>query len=122
VAARRLYSHRRFAQKSSDFPSAAATLALVDRSYSEWVSFSQLIQELISGAIRRHVFSQWELDLLLDLQHSQLHRSARKEMLRRYSRLVQQQYADGALIPPRLSVFLRERSTRLAASRLRLAS
>ena len=48
------------------------------RSYSEWLSFSQLIQELIGGVIRRHIFSQWELDLLLDLQLSRMGKTARR--------------------------------------------
>jgi hypothetical protein len=73
------------------------------------LSFGQLIQELISGAIRRHIFSQWELDLLLDLQLCRLRRTARGNVLRRYLRVVQQQHAQGALKPPRLSLFLADR-------------
>jgi hypothetical protein len=89
----------------------------VKRSYSEWLSFSQLIQELIGGVIRRHIFSQWELDLLLDLQLSRMGKTARADLLRRYLKVVQQQQADGASTPPRLGPFLAARNrARLAAA------
>jgi hypothetical protein len=89
----------------------------VKRSYSEWLSFSQLIQELIGGVIRRHIFSQWELDLLLDLQLSRMGKTARADLLRRYLKVVQQQQADGASAPPRLGPFLAARNqARLAAA------
>jgi hypothetical protein len=89
----------------------------VKRSYPEWLSFSQLIQELIGGVIRRHIFSQWELDLLLDLQLSRMGKSARADMLRRYLKVVQQQEADGASTPPRLGLFLAARNqARLATA------
>jgi hypothetical protein len=91
---------------------------LVRRSYSEWLSFSQLIQELIGGVIRRHVFSQWELDLLLDLQLSRMGKCARADLLRRYLKLVQRHQAEGAVAPPRLGLFLAARNeARLAAAK-----
>ncbi|HSU58773.1 MAG TPA: hypothetical protein VLI55_05625 [Bryobacteraceae bacterium] len=73
---------------------------------SDWTSFNQLLHELIGGAIRRHTFTQWELELLLDLQMSRIRKSSRSEVLRRYLRAVQQQFAQGAAVPLRLSVFL----------------
>jgi hypothetical protein len=82
---------------------------VVKRSYSEWLSFSQLIQEIIGGVIRRHIFSQWELDLLLDLQLSRMGRAARADLLRSYLKVVQRQQAEGALTPPRLGPFLAAR-------------
>ena len=91
---------------------------LVKRSYSEWLSFSQLIQEIIGGVIRRHIFSQWEMDLLLDLQLSRMGKTARADLLRRYLKVVQQQHAAGALPPPRLGLFLAARNeARLAAAK-----
>jgi hypothetical protein len=72
----------------------------------EWTSFLQLVQELIGGVIRRHTFTQWELELLLDLQTSRIRKSSRPDVLRRYLRTVQQQNGQGALIPARLSNFL----------------
>ena len=89
---------------------------LVKRSYSEWLSFNQLIQELISGVIRRHIFSQWELDLLLDLQLTRMSRTARVDLLRRYLKVVRQQQAEGASTPPRLGSFLAERNQALVAA------
>lgn len=73
---------------------------------SDWTSFNQLVQELIGGAIRRHTFTQWELELLLDLQMSRIRKSSRPEVLRRYMRVVHQRFTQGASAPPRLSAFL----------------
>jgi hypothetical protein len=91
---------------------------VLKRSHSEWLSFNQFIQELISGVIRRHIFSQWELDLLLDLQLSRMGKTARTSLLRGYLKLVQQQEARGALTPPRLGPYLAARNeARLAAAK-----
>ncbi|HEY6991930.1 MAG TPA: hypothetical protein VH369_26290 [Bryobacteraceae bacterium] len=85
------------------------------RSYSEWLSFSQLILELIGGVVRRHIFTQWELDLLLDLQLSAMSKTERNVLLRRYLKFVQQEQAAGASEPPRLGPFLAaQNGTRLA--------
>jgi hypothetical protein len=105
----------RESQKSVDFSTNAATLVLVKRSYSEWLSFSQLILELIGGVVRRHIFTQWELDLLLDLQLSAMSKTERNVLLRRYLKFVQQEQAAGASEPPRLGPFLAaQNGTRLA--------
>lgn len=86
--------------------------------YSEWLSFTQLIQELIGGVVRRHIFTQWELDLLLDLQQSRMAKTARSALLRRYLKFVQQEQAAGALTPPRLAPFLAaQNEARLAAAK-----
>ena len=108
----------RESQKSVDFSRNAATLVLVKRSYSEWLSFSQLIQELIGGVVRRHIFTQSELDLLLDLQLSAMSKTERSVLLRRYLKFVQQEQAAGALAPPRLGPFLAaQNEARLAAAK-----
>ena len=83
---------------------------------SDWTSFNQLVQELIGGAIRRHTFTQWELELLLDLQMSRIRKSSRPEVLRRYLRAVHQRFAQGASAPPRLSVFLEAESQQRVAT------
>jgi hypothetical protein len=81
------------------------------------LSFTQLIQELIGGVVRRHIFSQWELDLLLDLQQSRMAKTARGVLLRRYLKFVQQVQDGGALTPPRLAPFLvAQNEARLAAA------
>jgi hypothetical protein len=82
---------------------------------SEWTSFAQLIQELMGGAVRRNLFTQTELDLLLDLQVAGLRKSARADALRRYLRAVQQSQAGGAIEPPRFSLFLGGRAARKPA-------
>ena len=108
----------RESQKSVDFSANEATLVLVQRSYSQWLSFSQLIQELIGGVVRRHMFSQWELDLLLDLQLSQMSKTERSILLRRYLKFVLQEQSAGALEPPRLGSFLAaQNQARLAAAK-----
>ncbi len=57
-------------------------------------SFSQLVQELITGSVRRHTFTPFELELLLDLQHSRLRKSSRPDALRRYLRAMHQHFAE----------------------------
>lgn len=70
-------------------------------------SFSQLVQELIHGSVRRHTFTKNELELLFDLKHSRLRKSSRPEVLRRYLRAVQQQWnVHGVAL--RLSTFLEQ--------------
>ncbi len=60
-------------------------------------SYVQLIHEIIGGTVRRHTFSRLELDLLLDVQASPIRKAAKEEVLRRYLRSVQQQFAaDGS--------------------------
>ncbi len=83
----------------------------------DWTSFCRLVQDLISGVVRRHTFNQWELEFLFDLQNSRLRKSSRESALRRYLRLIQQQNLDGAANPTRLCDFLeREYPARTAAN------
>jgi hypothetical protein len=79
---------------------------------SELTSINQLVHEIIGGTVRRHTFTQWELELLLDLQTCRLRKSARQEVLRRYVRAVQQNFATGAMDPLRLSTFLERENQR----------
>ena len=73
---------------------------------SELTSLNQLVHEIIGGTVRRNTFTQWELELLLDLQTCRLRKNARAEVLRRYVRAVQQHFAKGAADMLRLSTFL----------------
>jgi len=75
-----------------------------------------LIQDLVGGAVRRNLFTQRELDLLLDVQTSKLRKSSRIDTLRRYLRAVQAAQAQGAEEPPRFSNFLVEHAPRKAAA------
>jgi hypothetical protein len=73
---------------------------------SEMTALHQLVQDILGGSVRRNTFSQWELELLLDLQTCGIRKGSRSETLRRYVRAVQQHYAQGAMGPLRLSAFL----------------
>ena len=72
---------------------------------ADWSSYSQLIQQLITGAVRRNVFSQWEMRLLLDLQNARIRKTSRPEVLRRYLKAVEQQHNSGAAAPLQFSSF-----------------
>jgi hypothetical protein len=78
-------------------------------------SFSQLVQELITGSVRRHTFTPWELELLLDLQRSRLRKSSKPDALRRYLRALQQHFVDNSSLL-RLSTFLERENEKRAAS------
>jgi hypothetical protein len=80
-------------------------------------SFSQLVQELIGGAVRRHTFSPWELELLLDLQMCRIRKSARAEVLRRYLKAVQQQFAADPSSFLRLADYIEREHHRPASHR-----
>ncbi len=85
------------------------TLLFLNEPRTGWASYLQLIQDLIGGATRRHTFSQWELDLMLDLEVSRLRKSSRPEVLRRYLRHLQGANGDGGP-PTRFSDFLQAES------------
>jgi hypothetical protein len=72
----------------------------------DWTSFHRLVQDLITGVARRHTFTQWELEFLLDLQNSRLRKSSRDGVLRKYLRAVHQHSLEGAPEPPRFGMFL----------------
>jgi hypothetical protein len=76
---------------------------------AELTSFSQFVQEVIGGAVRRHTFTEWELGLLLDLQNCAVRKSARADLLRRYLKAVHRDFSAGAASPLRLAVFLERR-------------
>ena len=83
-------------QKSlRDLWSLGHSLTVTDPRFT-FVSFSQLVQELISGTVRRHTFTQSELELLLDLQNSRIRKSSKPDVLRRYLRAAQLQFAQEA--------------------------
>jgi hypothetical protein len=81
------------------------TLPYLNELRTGWLSYFQLLQELIDGPTRRHLFSAWELELMLDLEASRLRKSSKPEVLRRYLRFVQAENTH-ALRPSRLSCFM----------------
>ncbi len=85
----------------------------------DWNSLHRLVQDLITGVSRKHTFTQWELEFLLDLQNSRLRKSRREVVLRKYLRVVHQNYLDGVGEPLRLSAFLAGQVPVRAASSVR---
>jgi hypothetical protein len=71
--------------------------------------FHRLIRELLSGSISRNTFQPWEIELLLDIETCRIQESARKNILRRWQRAVEQQMEKGATMPMKLSEFLSRR-------------
>jgi hypothetical protein len=84
---------------------------------SDLMSFNQLVQELISGTVQRHVFTQRELELLLDLQTCSIRKCARADVLRRYLKAVQQHFTGDASNLLRLSAFVEQESQQRTSSR-----
>lgn len=83
-----------------------------ERNQEEMTALHQLVRDIIGGAVRRNTFTQWELELLLDLQTCQIRKGSRPELLRRYVRAVQQHFAQGAMAPLRLAAFLDQENQR----------
>lgn len=81
------------------------------------MSFNQLVQELISGTVQRHVFTQWELELLLDLQTCSIRKCARADVLRRYLKAVQQHFTGDASNLLRLSAFVEQENQQRTSTR-----
>jgi hypothetical protein len=79
--------------------------------------FNRLIQELISGQIRRNNFRPWEIELLLDMEGCQLRDPSRRELLKRYQRAVHRQMEKGARLPMKLSEYLEAAHQKGAARR-----
>jgi len=68
--------------------------------------FNRLIQELLRGNMRRNTFRPWEVELLLDIEASNLRESAKRETLKRYQKAVQRHMEKGARLPLKLSEYL----------------
>jgi len=80
------------------------------------MSFNQLVQELITGTVQRHVFTQWELELLLDLQICPIRKCARAEVLRRYLKAVQHHFTEHGSSLLRLSAFVEQENQQKTSS------
>ncbi len=74
--------------------------------------FNRLMQELLRGSIARNTFRPWEIDILLDIEDSQVREATKRETLRRYQRAVQRQMEKGAPTPMKLSEYLAGLRTR----------
>jgi hypothetical protein len=74
--------------------------------------FNRLLTEVMRGAITRNSFQRWEIEILLDLEHCQIERRRRLEILRQYQRAVGRQMERGPGPPMKLSEFLVQRALR----------
>jgi hypothetical protein len=74
--------------------------------------FNRLIQELLSGSIKRNCFRPWEIEVLLDIEACDLRPSGRRETLRRYQRAVRRHLENGGVVPLKLSEYLALRRSR----------
>ena len=73
-------------------------------------AYLQLIQDFMGGTIRRHTFTPVELQLLLDVQSAHIRKTVKNEILRRYLRTVQQQFAKDGSDPLRFARFWEEQN------------
>jgi hypothetical protein len=79
--------------------------------------FRRLIFELLRGTIRRTVFGQWEVEILLDIESQSLDPRRRMVVLRKYERAVMRQLESGPGPPMTLSEHLqRSKRTRLPSN------
>ena len=74
--------------------------------------FNKLLAEVMRGAVTRNSFQPWEFEILLDLEHCQIERRRRLEILRQYQRAVGKQMELGPGPPMKLSQFLAHRAQR----------
>jgi hypothetical protein len=74
--------------------------------------FNRLIGEVMRGVLGRNTFQPWEVDILMDLEHCQLDRRRRLEIMRQYQRAVERQMENGPGPPMKLSEFLAIRASR----------
>ena len=68
--------------------------------------FNILIGEILEGGLHRATFRPWEIDILLDIQSSNLRGSAKRRILQDYQRAVQAALQMGAHLPLRFSEYL----------------
>jgi hypothetical protein len=71
-------------------------------------AYLHLIQDIMGGTVRRNTFTPAELHLLLDVQASHVRKNVKNEVLRRYLRTVQHQFATDGSGPLRFANFWEE--------------
>ena len=71
------------------------------------MQFNRLIEELLSGNLKRSKFQHWEIDILVDMLGCTLPGAARSvNILRKYQKAIQQRIKEGARVPLKLSEYL----------------
>ncbi|HEY7336412.1 MAG TPA: hypothetical protein VH639_16085 [Bryobacteraceae bacterium] len=79
--------------------------------------FNHLMQELVSGEVRRNSFRPWEIDLLLDMESCDLREPSRRVILQRYQKAVRRQMTKGARLPMKLSEYMEAAHAKRAVNR-----
>lgn len=85
------------------------------------MQFNNLIQEVASGQMNRHLFEPWEVELLLDIESCSVRQSSRAGLLRRYQRAANQTAKNGDPVP-KFSEFLAEQRRRRNGERASAAT
>jgi hypothetical protein len=73
--------------------------------------FILFMEELFAGKLRRTQFRRWEIDLLLDIESSELRGSAKHKVLRDYRDAVQAELESGAIRVLRFTEYLQSQET-----------
>jgi hypothetical protein len=68
--------------------------------------FNRLLRELLGEGLHRHTFRPWEIEILLDLESSDLKDPQRGTILRRYQKVVQRMMEQGARMPLRFAQYM----------------
>lgn len=68
--------------------------------------FNRLMRDLENGSSTRNCFRPWEVELLLDIQGSDLGTANRRRVLGRYRRAVERRLEKGGTQPLKLSEYL----------------
>jgi hypothetical protein len=80
--------------------------SVVEDSQGILARFNRLMRDLENGVSTRNCFRPWEVELLLDIQGSDLGSGNRQRVLRRYRRAVERRLEKGAAQPLKLSEYL----------------
>lgn len=68
--------------------------------------FNRLMQEILRGRVQRNTFQPWEVEILLDIETSDLKDSNRREVLRRYQKAANRYVDRGGRTLLKLSEYL----------------
>lgn len=70
------------------------------------VQFDRLMTELLRGSMTRNTFRHWEVELLLDIEHCELDKRNKREILKRYQKAQRRHVERGAHSLLKLSEYL----------------
>lgn len=82
------------------------------------VQFDRLMAELLRGSVSRNAFRHWEVELLLDIEHCDLDRRNKREILKRYQKAQRRHVERGAHSLLKLSEYLERNRLRRETQQL----